>query len=61
MTLITKLKYVGVSEEDLLHIYILYIQSLLEYVLLSGVALDPNCAPGYGNCTKVVSKVEFWC
>ena len=31
MTMITKLKYVGVPTEDLLNIYILYIRSLLEY------------------------------
>ena len=31
MTMITKLKYVGISTDDLLHIYILYIRSLLEY------------------------------
>ena len=31
LTMITKLKYAGVPEEDLLHIYILYIRSLLEY------------------------------
>ena len=31
MTMLTKLKYVGVKEEDLLNIYVLYIRSLLEY------------------------------
>ena len=31
MTMVTKLKYAGVPEVDLLHIYILYIRSLLEY------------------------------
>ena len=31
MTMITKFRYVGVSTDDLLHIYILYIRSLLEY------------------------------
>ena len=31
MSMLTKLKYVGVGEEDLLEIYILYIRSLLEY------------------------------
>ena len=31
MTMLTKLKYVGVPKEDLLNIYILYIRSLLEY------------------------------
>ena len=31
MTMLTKLKYVGVPESDLLEIYILYIRSLLEY------------------------------
>jgi hypothetical protein len=31
MTMLTKLKYVGVCTEDLLNIYILYIRSLLEY------------------------------
>ena len=33
MTMLTKLKYVGVKEEDLLNIYVLYIRSLLEYSL----------------------------
>ena len=31
MTMLTKLKYVGVPESDLLEIYILYIRSVLEY------------------------------
>jgi hypothetical protein len=31
MTMLTKLKYVGVATEDLLNIYILYVRSLLEY------------------------------
>ena len=31
MTMLTKLKYVGVNKDDLLNIYILYIRSLLEY------------------------------
>ena len=31
MTMLTKLKYVGVDTADLIHIYILYIRSLLEY------------------------------
>ena len=31
MTMLTKLKYVGVNLEDLINIYILYIRSLLEY------------------------------
>ena len=31
MTMLTKLKYVGVPSDDLLHIYILYVRSLLEY------------------------------
>ena len=31
MTMLTKLKYVGVDRADLLHIYILYVRSLLEY------------------------------
>ena len=31
MTMLTKLKYVGVPMEDLIHIYILYVRSLLEY------------------------------
>ena len=31
MTMLTKLKYVGINHEDLVHIYILYIRSLLEY------------------------------
>ena len=31
MTMLTKLKYVGVPESDLLEVYILYIRSLLEY------------------------------
>ena len=31
ITMLTKLKYVGVNLEDLINIYILYIQSLLEY------------------------------
>ena len=31
MTMLTKLKYVGVKEEDLLNIYVLYIRSHLEY------------------------------
>ena len=31
MTMLTKLKYVGVQTADLLEIYILYIRSLLEY------------------------------
>ena len=31
MTMLTKLKYVGVPTEDLLNIYILYVRSLLEY------------------------------
>ena len=31
MTMLTKLKYVGVPTDDLLHIYILYVRSLLEY------------------------------
>ena len=45
MTMITKLKYVGVAEEDLLHIYILYIRSLLEYcsvVWHSTLTVDQN-------------------
>ena len=29
--MLTKLKYVGVPLEDLVHIYILYVRSLLEY------------------------------
>ena len=31
LTLITKLKYVGTTKEDLLDVYILYIRSILEY------------------------------
>ena len=31
MTLLTKLKYVGTSVEDLIDVYILYIRSILEY------------------------------
>ena len=31
LSMLTKLKYVGVSKEDLLDIYILYIQSIAEY------------------------------
>ena len=31
MTMLTKLKYVGVNQEDLINIYVLYIRSLLEY------------------------------
>ena len=31
LTMLTKLKYVGVPKEDLIHIYILYVRSLLEY------------------------------
>ena len=31
MTMLTKLKYVGVPTDDLLNIYILYVRSLLEY------------------------------
>ena len=31
MTMLTKLKYVGVPTADLLDVYILYIRSLLEY------------------------------
>ena len=31
MTMLTKLKYVGTSEPDLIDVYILYIRSLLEY------------------------------
>ena len=31
MTMLTKLKYVGTSQEDLLDIYILYVRSILEY------------------------------
>ena len=31
MTMITKLKYVGVPIDDLLNVYILYVRSLLEY------------------------------
>ena len=31
LTMITKLKYAGVSMEDLINIYILYIRSTLEY------------------------------
>ena len=31
LTMLTKLKYAGVSQEDLVHIYILYIRSVLEY------------------------------
>ena len=45
MTMITKLKYVGVAEEHLLHIYILYIRSLLEYcsvVWHSTLTVDQN-------------------
>ena len=31
ITLLTKLKYVGISREDLLDVYTLYIRSILEY------------------------------
>ena len=31
MTMLTKLKYVGVDTADLIHIYILYVRSLVEY------------------------------
>ena len=31
VTMITKLKYVGVKTEDLINIYVLYIRSALEY------------------------------
>ena len=31
LTMLTKLKYVGVPKEDLINIYILYVRSLLEY------------------------------
>ena len=31
VTMITKLKYVGVNMDDLINIYILYIRSVLEY------------------------------
>ena len=31
MTMLTKLKYVWVNQEDLINIYVLYIRSLLEY------------------------------
>ena len=35
LSMITKLKYVGVSREDLLDIYVLYIRSVTEYCSVS--------------------------
>ena len=34
MTMLTKIKYVGLDTADLIHIYFLYVRSLLEYCLV---------------------------
>ena len=58
MTMITKLKYVGVSTDDLLHIYILYIRSLLEYCsVVWHSTLTGDMTHDIENVQKVCLKV----
>ena len=64
LTLITKLKYVGVSTEDLVHLYILYIRSVLEYcsVLWHSTlttAQSYNIERVQKTCIKVILGEEY--
>ena len=64
MTMLTKLKYVGVNKEDLLNIYILYIRSLLEYcsvVWHSTLTLEQsnNLERVQKLCLKVILGSEY--
>ena len=64
LTLITKLKYVGVSTEDLVHLYILYIRSVLEYcsVLWHSTlttAQSYNLERVQKTCIKVILGEEY--
>ena len=64
MTMLTKLKYVGVNNEDLLNIYILYIRSLLEYcsvVWHSTLTLEQsnNLERVQKLCLKVILGSEY--
>jgi hypothetical protein len=61
MTMLTKLKYVGVPTEDLLKMYILYVRSLLEYcsvVCYSTLTLEQD--KNLKNVKKLCLKVVLW-
>ena len=64
MTMITKLKYAGVTVEDLIHIYILYIRSLLEYcsvvwhsTLTADMSHDIECVQKL--CLKIILGQKY--
>ena len=64
MTMLTKLKYVGINKDDLLNIYILYIRSLLEYcsvVWHSTLTLEQssNLEGVQRLCLKVILGSEY--
>ena len=64
MTMITKLKYVGVPVEDLIHIYILYVRSLLEYCAVVWhssltVEMSQNLENVQKFCLKVIMGHQY--
>ena len=64
MTMLTKLKYVGVNQEDLMNIYVFYIRSMLEYcsvVWHSTLTLEQsNKLEGVQKlCLKVILGSEY--
>lgn len=54
LTMLTKLRYVGVPREDLIHIYILYVRSLLEYC---SVVWHSTLTAEQGNNLERVQKL----
>ena len=64
MTMLTKLRYVGVNTQDLLHIYVLYIRSLLEYcsvVWHSTLTIEQNknIESVQKLCLKIIMGSEY--
>ena len=56
MSMITKLKYVGVSVEDLLDIYILFIRSVVEYC---AVAFHSSLTQQQSNKLERIQKTSL--
>ena len=54
LSLLTKLKYVGTSIEDLLDIYVLFIRSCAEYCC---VAFNSSLTAEQSNCLETIQKV----
>ena len=66
VSMLTKLKYVGVNTEDLLDVYVLFIRSLLEYCAVVWhssltVELNDSLERVQKSCLRVILGEEYIC